>query len=258
AVILAFALAAVWTRVAPAFPYPVLTRFAALGVGSHLVLDLLTPRGTPLFWPLSPRQFALSWAGDTDPWLWGILAAGLAAAWAWPVRGIGMARGALAAAAAYVVFCGMARATAISRFEDAVIRLGGRPVRSEAYPRYLDPARWNVVTFGTERCWQGFVNAFGGIEGRVRTYFTPPLPARFDSAFTRAYLAWARAPVARQLAGAGLREVALYDLRFLGGPEGVPHVVRIVDEGGGHVRHEWVPSSMTRTPDADQEYELGK
>ena len=199
-----FARAAVWTRVAPAFPYPVLTRFAALGLGSHLVLDLLTPRGTPLFWPLSPRQFALSWAGDTDPWLWGILAAGLAAAWAWPVRGIGMARGALAAAAAYVVFCGMARATAISRFEDAVIRLGGRPVRSEAYPRYLDPARWNVVTFGTERCWQGFVNAFGGIEGRVRTYFTPPLPARFDSAFTRAYLAWARAPVARQLAGAGL------------------------------------------------------
>jgi membrane-bound metal-dependent hydrolase YbcI (DUF457 family) len=43
----------------------------------HLVLDLCQSTGVELFWPFSPRRFALDWLPHLDLWILGILLAGI-------------------------------------------------------------------------------------------------------------------------------------------------------------------------------------
>jgi inner membrane protein len=43
----------------------------------HLLLDLCQSAGVELFWPFSPRRFAVDWLAHLDLWILGILLAGL-------------------------------------------------------------------------------------------------------------------------------------------------------------------------------------
>jgi len=43
----------------------------------HLLLDLCQSTGIELFWPISPRRFALDWLPHLDLWILGILLAGI-------------------------------------------------------------------------------------------------------------------------------------------------------------------------------------
>ncbi|WP_435194439.1 metal-dependent hydrolase [Natronomonas sp. EA1] len=51
---------------------------ALFGVGSHLVADMLTPAGVPLFWPLSSRTYSWRVARASNRIAnWGLLALGV-------------------------------------------------------------------------------------------------------------------------------------------------------------------------------------
>ena len=68
-------------RLPAALAAPWLVPFAAFvggfGVGTHLLADVLTPTGVPLFWPLSNRRFSLRLVGsDSTLANWGLLALG--------------------------------------------------------------------------------------------------------------------------------------------------------------------------------------
>jgi inner membrane protein len=52
----------------------------AVGIGSHLLADALTPAGVPLLWPLSSRDYSLHLIGASNPVAnWGLLALGVGA-----------------------------------------------------------------------------------------------------------------------------------------------------------------------------------
>lgn len=51
---------------------------AGFGVGSHLLADMLTPAGVPLFWPLSSKTYSAHVARASNPVAnWGLLALGV-------------------------------------------------------------------------------------------------------------------------------------------------------------------------------------
>jgi membrane-bound metal-dependent hydrolase YbcI (DUF457 family) len=66
-------------RIANENPLPPLPFFlAALAAAVlHLLLDLCQSTGVELFWPFSPRRFALDWLPHLDLWISGILLAGI-------------------------------------------------------------------------------------------------------------------------------------------------------------------------------------
>lgn len=51
---------------------------AVIGVGSHLVADMLTPAGVPLLWPLSGKTYSVAVARASNPIAnWALLALGV-------------------------------------------------------------------------------------------------------------------------------------------------------------------------------------
>jgi len=57
---------------------PTVVFMAALGASVfHLLMDVCQTAGVELFWPLSPRRFALDWVAHIDLWTLGILLAGV-------------------------------------------------------------------------------------------------------------------------------------------------------------------------------------
>ncbi len=162
----------------------------------------------------------------------------------------------------------MGHATAETRFSDSLLRLGVRPAAITAFPGSPGPLLWNVVARFASRdeshpggYYQGDVHMLLGLRGRLRVYLDQPIPARVDAAFVEAYRRWAAAPVLRFVArdgrGAtpGMPEAALYDLRFMGHPGGIPYVVRLGVTRSGGPEREWMPGRLW-APEADQEIEL--
>src|SRR4051812_39407557 len=56
---------------------------AAVGIGAHIVADLITPYGTMIFAPLSDVRYAWSTTFIIDLWFTGIILAGLVACAVW-------------------------------------------------------------------------------------------------------------------------------------------------------------------------------
>ena len=104
--LLALAAAGVaWALGGPRWFQPIFFLGLAVLASHLLVLDLATPYGTQLLFPLSRKRFALDWLFIIDPYLTVLLLAGAAAA---PCPGWGHRAGLafLAAAGGYLLLCG--------------------------------------------------------------------------------------------------------------------------------------------------------
>ena len=108
------------------------------GIASHLVLDWLTNYGTELLWPISDVRFALNWVFIVDPYVWALLGVGLWAAIRTQRERV--ARVALGAVGAFLLFCGVSRAYALHVYE-----AGGVTGRTDAFPQPMDPLHWTIV-----------------------------------------------------------------------------------------------------------------
>lgn len=116
----------------------------ALGIGAHIVGDVITAFGTMIFAPLSDMRVALPTTFIIDPIFSAILVAGLAASGYWPAS----RRPALIAFAvlgAYVGLQAVLYQRALSVGETYAASHGLHAARAEAIPQPFSPFHWMVV-----------------------------------------------------------------------------------------------------------------
>lgn len=252
--VLALALAAAFRMFSSLKQLPVLLGLAAAGLAAHAGLDVVTPWGARLFWPVETRRIALSWVAEVDPVVWALLGGGLVAGLVWSGRSAACNRTAMGLLLAYLLAGAVSQSLAIAQFTVSLGTIRVRPERLEAFPQLLQPLEWNVVGWTPDRYFEGEVHALTGMHGRLRAWFRIPVPAPVDGEFARSYLAWARAPLVKLQNGAGT-SVALYDLAFLGRAEGMPYVVAVTAGPiPGAPAHTWQgPNIAPPLPDEERE-----
>lgn len=195
----------------------------ATGTALHILLDLVTPFGTAVLWPLDGRRFSLSSTFVVDPLVTVPLLAGLVLAWRADRRGDG--RGGAVAGVALLLAGGVLaaeqalhqRALALARAHAAALGLG--PERAHAIPQPLSPLRWKLVVETPAGYAVAHVRLFaraGGVQAagaappegildRVAAAYAPaarppwrlvPHPARDGRARPLAARAWSRPELA--------------------------------------------------------------
>ncbi|HVF63328.1 MAG TPA: metal-dependent hydrolase [Casimicrobiaceae bacterium] len=129
----------------------------ALGVALHIAGDLITSYGTLILAPLSDRRFALGTTFIIDPWLSGIILAGLAGSLVMP-------RSRVPAVLATVVIVGYLGLQAVAKSH--AHRLGKQHAREaklddariDVHPRPVTPFNWTVFVSTSERIDYAHVN----------------------------------------------------------------------------------------------------
>ncbi|MGH7775515.1 MAG: metal-dependent hydrolase, partial [Candidatus Binatia bacterium] len=116
--------------------------FAYLGLLSHIGLDLFTPFGTAILWPLTDRRFALAQHYIIDPIFSTIAIAFLIATFRFKVNRTALAKIGLMAIVLYVLITGAIQRTAFTRWQGFAESRGMRPIRSAVLPLFPGPFRW--------------------------------------------------------------------------------------------------------------------
>ena len=186
------------------------------GAAVHLVFDLINSFGVVLLWPLSPARPELAWVFIIDFVLTGLLLLPLLLALVRPLRPhlAAMSRGALAAVALYLAFCGYCRAEATRLLERQ-----GPADSSYVFPEPLGPQRWRgVARQGARddlylvRPLSGAVEARGSVTSDLGD---PRVVAARATDFGRRLDAFFKSPVWQIERGKGGDErVVAWDLRF--------------------------------------------
>jgi len=118
-----------------------------LGLGVHVLLDLVNSYRVALLYPFTHRRTELACVFIVDPWIWGILLVPFLASLLWRTAGArrGLARGSLVGLGLYVFFCWGARGYA-SGMLDRVARAEGKtPDYAYVFPEVLGPHRFRGV-----------------------------------------------------------------------------------------------------------------
>jgi inner membrane protein len=189
----------------------------AIGIGMHILGDLITSFGTIVFAPVSDARFAWSTTFIIDLWFSGIILAGLAAAWVWRRSRLPAVLG-LAVLAGYVALQAVLHSRAVDVGIEYAQRRGLGAAHVAALPRPVSPFNWMVVVTHGDRYHYANVNLVRGA--------TPPAPgpdagliARLDAAYAPAAQApwtivakFGDAPAERMLAAAvwGARDLEFF------------------------------------------------
>jgi len=195
---------------------PPLPIFAAALAASilHLLMDLCQSAGVELFWPFSPRRFALDWLPHLDLWILGILLAGILlptlsrlvteeiGAKSKGPRGKMGASLALATMILYVVLRFVLHGNALAALESRSYR-GESPRKTAAFPESGSPFRWLGIVETVSALHKVEVNVSPGAsfdpDSAVTSYKpepSPPLDAARDTTAARRFLQAARFPKA--------------------------------------------------------------
>jgi inner membrane protein len=231
----------------------------------HLALDLCQSAGVELFWPFSPRRFALDCVAHLDLWILTILLAGILlptlsslvteeiGARRKGPRGILGASLAFAALFLYLVLRFVYHGNAIAALESRTYR-GETSRRVAAFAESSSPFRWHGVV-ETERALHDVEVPVGpGAEFNPLSAITsykpepsPALDAARDSAVARRFLRAARFPKASVEKIPEGYHVILRDFPFTRDGGAGPRVQALIDvDPSGKILSEelvWVPSS---------------
>ncbi|MGE0461218.1 MAG: metal-dependent hydrolase [Vicinamibacterales bacterium] len=190
---------------------PARTRFGALlllsyiGLYSHIFLDYLNSYGLRLLMPFSGRWFYGDALFIVDPWMWGVLGAGVLLAAMAARRGAAEpgrpARVALAVATAYALGMLGSNLWARTAVRDGLTR-AGRPAdtRFMVTPVFANPFGREVLVDTGDRYEKGFVWFEPGPHFRPAGYGVdkgfgqPEARAALATPRARAYLTWSRFP----------------------------------------------------------------
>jgi len=180
----------------------------------HLLLDLCQSTGVELFWPFSPRRFALDWLPHLDLWILGILLAGIllpmlsrlvteeiGAKSKGPQGKLGASL-ALATMILYIVLRFVLHGNAIAALESRTYR-GESARKTAAFAESGSPFRWHGIVETESAVHDVEIQVGPGASFDADAAFTsykpeasPALDAARDTAIVRRFLQVARFPKA--------------------------------------------------------------
>jgi inner membrane protein len=200
-----------------------------LGVLSHVALDVLTPFGTAILWPLTARRFALSQHYVIDP-IFSVLVLAFLIGTFWSKRRrTSLARTGFVAVALYGVVVGAHQWSASHRWQGLVESRGIKAVRSAVVPLFPGPFRWLGVSETENGFYQQSFRLYGSEIGDPRFFSKNGADHRDLERLreVRVFLSFARFPWKREVYDRGLRVVEYRDLAFADHPLGGPLSLRI-------------------------------
>lgn len=158
----------------------------ALGVGAHIVGDLITSFGTMIWAPASDARVAWNTTFIIDLWFSGIIVAGLAASAVFRRSRLPAVLG-LAALAGYVGLQAFAHSRAIDFGAEHARRSGFRAAAVSAIPRPVSPFNWMVMVQEGDRYHYANVNLVrdatppdtGGFIARLDAVYAPLAHAKW-------------------------------------------------------------------------------
>ena len=161
---------------------------AALGLGVHILGDLITSFGTIILAPFSYQRYGWGTTFIIDLWFTGIILAGLLAAAAWRASRV-PAVVASAVLVAYVGFQAVLKERALDFGRDYAHEQGLQKVEITAYPRAVSPFNWTVYVsdelvhrYAHVNLWRAApLPAAHDFFGRMDAAFQPPAFARWES-----------------------------------------------------------------------------
>lgn len=155
-------------------------------LASHLLLDLFTSYGTQVLLPFSRQRFSLDWLFIIDPYLTGLLLAGLVAALCSAAWGRQVGAFSLAAAGVYILWCASYHHQALNlaqkvfpqpaaSHQSSKLTAQGESWDVAALPQPFSCRRWQLIAATGREVQQAFVElpylAGGGFK-------TPPVTRR--------------------------------------------------------------------------------
>lgn len=122
-------------------PWPQALLWSALGLLSHVFLDLTNAYGTQALWPMRRTRYAWDWTSIVDLWILGLPLAGWLLVWmtGWPRQAVFV--GVLAAITGYIAL----RARVHGQLLAAVRRQFPQATRASVLPGLIGLNRWRYV-----------------------------------------------------------------------------------------------------------------
>jgi hypothetical protein len=203
--------------------------FAYLGVLSHMVLDVLTPFGTAVLWPLSGRRFSMTLHHVIDPLVSALVLGFVIASYRLSSRRIFFARMGLAALAMFVVVTAVFQRAALSHWQEFVRSQGIEPIRSTVIPLFPGPIRWLGVSETNEAFYQQPFWLHGSRPKSPRIYpkTNVDAPELERLREVQLFLHFARYPWAQVWREGSFRVVEYQELAFADHPLGGPLSLKI-------------------------------
>lgn len=163
---------------------------SALGLGAHILGDLITSFGTIILAPLSSARYGWGTTFIIDLWFTGIILAGLLAAAAWRASRV-PAVAACAVLVAYVGFQAVLKERALDFGREFARAQSLQHVQVTAYPRAVSPFNWTVYVSDELTHRYAHVNlmrkdplpAAHDFIGRMDAAFQPVSLARWETGF---------------------------------------------------------------------------
>jgi inner membrane protein len=188
----------------------------ALGIGAHIIGDLITSFGTMIYAPLSDARVAWSTTFIIDLWFSGIILVGLAGSAVFRRSRVPAVAG-LAALACYVGLQALAHTRALDFGAEHARRAGFPQAAVTAIPRPVSPFNWMVVVTEADRYHYANVNLVrdasppdtGGFLARLDAPYAPLAQAKWV-----AVEKYGAAPAERELAARVLGDPRLGFFRW--------------------------------------------
>ena len=225
----------------------------AVGLASHILLDLASGEGVQLFWPFHTHWSAWSVAANFDPWAVLLLAGGLLIPQLFRLVGeeIGARKSGAAGGAAVLTLLLLtaylgARGDLRSRAVDLLLSSeyrGREPLAAGAFPSSANPFAWRGIV-STDNTMEELLVPLGPRADfnpdRSLTHYkpeeSPALDAAERTAAAQQFLKYAEFPLASLSRSEDGYRFELRDLRFPSGDESPANVVVRIDlDSGFHV-----------------------
>lgn len=191
---------------------------ATIGVVLHIFVDLITPYGTQIFFPLSGARYSLDWMFIIDPWFTGVLTlllvvGKIASRYR---RALGFV--ALAFAGIYIGAESRMHSQALDMFADQLRRSGTNATSVAALPQPLGITDWMGLAMTDAGPVRQYFRLFDGGPANVPDLFPLPLDRQTKMAFgtqvVSRYLAFARFPAVTSTDEGKIHAVEFRDLQF--------------------------------------------
>jgi inner membrane protein len=181
--VLAAALACVMRWRKPDRSWSVLFGLSALGIALHLLFDLVNSFGVVILWPFTLRRFELASLFIIDLFVWGVMAAPLAAGLFLKSDLVRQRcyQGAVALLGIYLILCLAGHARAESAARDYLARQRLKATELRIFPEPLGPLRFRAVAKLDDRWHVSLVRVPGGAVEPVTTVPTQDAAPRVQA-----------------------------------------------------------------------------